>query len=161
MVVAFISDRLRHRFAFILVTCCIAIAGFATLLSTAPNTAKYGALFLVTSGTYSALPLIVCWFNMNLGGHHRRAVGSAFQIGFGNSGGIISTYAFLMRDAPAYVPGYAICIGFIGLSAVATVVYFVGVLTANRQRRSIRNVGLTEFEATELGDMSPKYKYMY
>lgn len=28
---------------------------------------------------------------MNLGGHHRRAVGTAWQIGFGNIGGIIAT----------------------------------------------------------------------
>ena len=161
MVVAFISDRARHRFLFIVLTCCVAIAGFAMLLSGLPNTAKYGALFLVTSGTYTALPLIVCLFNMNLGGHHRRAVGSAWQIGFGNSAGIISTYAFLPKDQPAYVPGYSICIAFICLSLLASVVYFVAVVVANRRRRSITNVGLTEYESTEMGDLSPRYRYMY
>lgn len=46
---------------------------------------QYGALFLVTSGCYSAMPVLVCWYTMNLGGHRRRSVGSAWQIGFGNS----------------------------------------------------------------------------
>ncbi len=51
------------------------------LLSIHTNTAaEYGALFLVVTGTYSAMPVIVCWFTMNLGGHHRRAVGTAWQI---------------------------------------------------------------------------------
>ena len=31
-------------------------------------------------GTYTAMPIVVCWFNMNLGGHHRRSVGSAWQV---------------------------------------------------------------------------------
>lgn len=63
------------------------------------------ALFLVTMGTYGAMPIIVCWFNMNLGGHHRRSVGSAWQVSFGNIGGIIAVFAFLPEDAPKYVTG--------------------------------------------------------
>ena len=161
MLIAFISDRVRHRYLFALLCCGIAIAGFAILLSPVANTTKYGALFLVTSGTYTALPLLVCWFNMNLGGHHRRAVGSAWQIGFGNTGGIISTYAFLSKDMPLYVPGYSICIAFVGLSMISATIYFVGVLTANRQRRSLNHSGLTDYENTEKGDLSPKYRYMY
>ena len=91
MLVATFSDYFRHRFLFALVPIAIAIAGFAILITTHHNThLEYGALFMVTCGTYSAMPIIVCWFQMNLGGHHRRAVGSAWQIGFGNIGGIIA-----------------------------------------------------------------------
>ena len=54
-------------------------------------------------------PIVVCWFNMNLGGHHRRSVGSAWQVGFGNIGGIIAVFAFVAADAPLYVKGYSIC----------------------------------------------------
>ena len=162
MIVAFISDRVRHRYLFAVLCSGIAIAGFAMMLSPLPSYVKYGALFLITCGTYTALPLVVCWFNMNLGGHHRRAVGSAWQIGFGNCGGIISTYAFLPKDLPGgYVPGHSICIGFIGLSIVASTVYFAGVMMENKQRRSLNPVGLTDYEATEKGDLSPRYRYMY
>ena len=75
-----------------------------TIHGKAHRSAEYGALFLVTSGAYSAMPVIVCWFAMNLGGHHRRSVGSAWQIGFGNIGGIIATYSFLAKDAPFLEP---------------------------------------------------------
>jgi quinol-cytochrome oxidoreductase complex cytochrome b subunit len=88
MLVATCSDALRHRFAFTVFPICIAITGFAVLLNVHHNTSvMYGMLFLATSGTYSAMPIIVCWFTMNLGGHHRRAVGSGWIIGFGNIGG--------------------------------------------------------------------------
>jgi hypothetical protein len=88
MLVAALSDWSRHRFLFTIVPICISITGFAMLMVIHHHkAAQYAALFLITSGTYSAMPIIVCWFTMNLGGHHRRAVGSGWMIGFGNIGG--------------------------------------------------------------------------
>jgi len=140
----------------------MAIAGFAILLTTHTNPhLEYAALFLVTMGTYSALPVTVCWFNLNLGGHHRRAVGTAWQIGFGNIGGIIATYAFLAKDAPQYRPGYGICIGFACLSGLACCLYAVAVTGQNRQReRAGWDLGVTEYEKMEMGDRSPEYRYL-
>ena len=90
---------------------------------------------------------------MNLGGHHRRAVGSAWQVGFGNIGGIIATYAFLSKDAVNYYKtGYSICLAFLCLSAASCCVYAVAVASQNRQRdKRPRDLGLTEWEKTELG----------
>ncbi|KAI9880282.1 MAG: hypothetical protein M1830_004401 [Pleopsidium flavum] len=135
MLIAYLSDKTRHRFLFTLIPISVAIAGFAILLTVhhRPNL-QYAALFLVAMGCYSAMPVIVCWFNLNLGGHHRRAVGTAWQVGFGNIGGIIATYAFQAKDAPQYKRG-------------------------NRDR-SPRDLSLTEFEKTEKGDMSPDYRYL-
>ena len=112
-------------------------------------------------GTYSALPVIVCWFNMNLGGHHRRAVGTAWQIGFGNIGGIIATYAFQMKDAPLYKPGYSICIAFACLSALSSVTYAVSLLWQNRSRdKALTDLGQTDYDRTEKGDLSQDYRYL-
>lgn len=85
MIIAFLSDKFKHRFLFAIIPICVSIAGFAILTVVHHNQKlEYAALFLVTMGTYSAMPVIVCWFQMNLGGHHRRAVGTAWQVGFGN-----------------------------------------------------------------------------
>lgn len=110
MIIAYLSDKTRHRFAFTILPMCVAIAGFAILITNHTNNhLRYAALFLVTMGTYSAMPVVVCWFNMNLGGHHRRAVGTAWQVGFGNIGGIIATYSFLNSDkVHFYKTGYSI-----------------------------------------------------
>jgi hypothetical protein len=82
MILATLSDAAKHRFGFAVFSICVGIAGFAILISVHDNTdLQYGALFLVTCGVYAAMPIIVCWFNMNLGGHHRRSVGSAWQVG--------------------------------------------------------------------------------
>jgi len=162
MLVAIFSDFFRHRFLFTLIPIAVAIAGFAILITTHYNHhLEYGALFLITSGTYAAMPIIVCWFTMNLGGHHRRSVGSAWQIAFGNIGGIIATYSFLSKDAKSfYHRGYSICLGFICLSAFSCVLYLIACVWQNRNKEKTHDVGLTEYEKTEMGDLSPDYKYM-
>ncbi|KAF2461689.1 major facilitator superfamily domain-containing protein [Lineolata rhizophorae] len=162
MLIAYVSDKTRHRFAFTTLPICVGLAGFAVLLAVHDDTAvQYGALFLVAMGCYSAMPVIVCWFNMNLGGHHRRSVGSAWQIGFGNIGGIIAVFAFLADDAPAYVPGYSICIAFIGLSLLACCLYLAMCWAANRTRDSVGpDLALSEHEKSEMGDLSPDYRYL-
>ena len=92
MVAAYISDKLRHRFLVAVFLILISIAGFGILITVHNNThIQYAGLFLVAAGTYSALPITVAWFNMNLGGHHRRSVGTAWQIGFGNIGGELTS----------------------------------------------------------------------
>ncbi|KAK3989518.1 major facilitator superfamily domain-containing protein [Cladorrhinum sp. PSN332] len=162
MVVATVSDWTKHRFLFTIGPICISIAGFAVLLNVHDNlSVQYFALFLICMGTYSAMPIIVCWFNMNLGGHHRRAIGSAWQIGFGNIGGIISTYSFVQSDAPLYKRGYSICVSFICLSAVSCILYAIAVTRENKKRsRQPIDVGMAESEKAELGDLNPEFRYM-
>lgn len=163
MLIAYLSDKFQHRFLFALIPICVSISGFAILMNVHHNThVEYAALFLIAMGTYAAMPVIVCWFNMNLGGHHRRAVGTAWQVGFGNIGGIIATYAFIDSDkVHFYHMGYSICIGFICLSALSCCAYAAAVVSANRTRDKMAvDVGLTEYEKMELGDMSPDYRYL-
>ncbi|KAI9742268.1 MAG: hypothetical protein M1818_004168 [Claussenomyces sp. TS43310] len=162
MIIAFLSDKFQHRFLFVLIPECVAIAGFAILMRVHDNNhVEYAALFLVTMGTYAAMPVTVCWFNMNLGGHHRRAVGTAWQVGFGNIGGIIATYAFLSTDAKKYYhTGYSISISFVCLSALTSCIYALAITRENRKRDgAVVDVGLSEYEKTELGDLSPDYRY--
>lgn len=55
MVIAYLSDRTRHRFIFALFPILVAIAGFAILMNVhgkEHRSVEYGALFLVTSGSY-------------------------------------------------------------------------------------------------------------
>lgn len=85
LLVAAVSDWTRHRAFFALAPLAVTIAATAVLLSVHTNTTvEYAVLHLFTIGTYGVLPIVVCWFQMNLGGHHRRAIGTAWQIGFGN-----------------------------------------------------------------------------
>ena len=112
----------------------------------------------------------------------RRSVGTAWQIGFGNSvlnsisvftsyahsnffcivGGIIAPFVFLAKDAPEYHPGYSVCLSFLCMSALASTVYFIVCIMENRQRvkGSSDHDGKTADEKALLGDLHPDYQYM-
>ncbi|KAG5929214.1 hypothetical protein E4U53_002505, partial [Claviceps sorghi] len=166
MLVAFASDRLRHRALFAVLAVAVALAGFAVLRAVHHDTdAQYAALFLAATGTYTAMPIVVCWFNMNLGGHRRRAVGSAWQVCFGNLGGIIAAYVFEQdKGGPAaaaaadYALGYDACLGFCCVSAGACALYALSCWRANRNRD--RAVGDASLSEEELGDLHPGYRYL-
>ena len=163
MTVAIFSDYLAHRFIFALTCILIAMTGFIVLLVPILHTSVYYcSLFLAVTGAYTAMPIIVCWYNTNLGGHLKRSVGSAWQVGFGNIGGIIATYVFLPDKAMRFVLGKSVCIGFLGLAVVSTVTYFVGCAWENKRRDN--RVGghslLTEEEMSRLGDAHPDFRYI-
>lgn len=162
MTIASASDFIKHRLFFVIFSIILAISGFVVLLSIHNNTSiQFGGLFLITSGVYSAMPLIICWFNMNLGGHLRRAVGSAWQIGFGNIGGIVATYAFLPKDAPSYTPGYAICLGFLVLGIFSCCVYALIIHLENERRnRALLAPISTGVRENDIGDKSLEYRYL-
>ncbi|KIP10635.1 hypothetical protein PHLGIDRAFT_84571 [Phlebiopsis gigantea 11061_1 CR5-6] len=163
MILAVLSDRIGHRFIFTLIPQAVALAGFAILFNVhhTPHL-QYAGLFLAASGTYASMPVTVCWFATNLGGHQRRAVGTGWQVGFGNIGGIIAAYSFTTKDAPTYKTGYSICLSFLCLSAVSCAAYFLHVLWENRRRDRAgdQSEHLTVEEKQELGDLNPDYRYL-
>ena len=66
MTIAIVSDHAKHRFAFTLIPQAIALTGFGILFNVHHNpNLQYAALFLAAAGTYSSMPVIVCWFATN------------------------------------------------------------------------------------------------
>ncbi|KAK7205258.1 MFS general substrate transporter [Myxozyma melibiosi] len=166
MISAVMSDYLKHRYLFTVGLTLIAIVGFSMLLGVQDNVhAKYAALFLCASGLYSAMPIVVCWCTTNFAGHVRRGVGAGFQVGFGNIGGIIATFSFLAADAPKYVKGYSIGIGFAGLSIISCTLYYLAIRRENSRRD--RGLDYDDFEKLGrdakilAGDNSPDFRYAY
>ncbi|KAF8446897.1 putative MFS transporter [Terfezia claveryi] len=172
MLIATFSDRIRHRFAFILGSLAVAITGVIVLLTVYDKERihiQYIALFLVISGAYGAGPIIISWFTNNLGGHHRRSIGSAYQIGIGNVAGIISSFTFVAADEPRYTRGYSILLAFIVFTGIMTTCYFL-VLTRDNRRKdtgTYKYVGepekweaLSEGEKAKMGDLAPNYRYL-
>ena len=106
---------------------------------------------------------VICWFTMNLAGHHRRAVGTAFLIGLGNIAGIPAPFLFVTTDAPYYTVGLSVGIAMLILAELCCTAYLFGCIDLNRRRQ--RNiVGETsDDENDELakGDLISKYRYVY
>ena len=92
----------------------------------------------------------------------RRSVGTAFQIGFGNCGGPIATFSFLASDAPNYVKGYTLSLGFMCFTAICCTLYLFALVSENQKRAKglSEHSGKSEGEKARLGDLNPDYRYM-
>ncbi|ESZ94476.1 putative allantoate permease [Sclerotinia borealis F-4128] len=137
LVTAYASDRLKFRWPFVAFGLSLAVTGLAILMTVHHSfSAEYAGICLVAMGVFTAGIAVVCWYVMNLQGHVERAIGTAWMIGFGNSGGIVATFAFLATDAPFYHTGYSICIGAMCLCTGSCMLYGLLCVYHNRNLRA-------------------------
>lgn len=164
-IVAFLSDRTRWRYPFFLATGCIAIAGLGMVLGLTDANVRYAGTFLTCMGLYTAMPTLICWQTLSFGSHIRKSVGLACIIGFGNIGGIISTFLFLQKDAPQFTTGLAVCIAMMALSLIVGTAILISFWWQNKRKQTpeYQNYfySLPEREQKMLGDRAPTFKYMY
>lgn len=163
-----LSDRFYKRMPFIVIPWTIFIIGYAVIMSFGAHTDQhvgpaYFAVFLVCIGLFPVNPAITSWTANNITPASKRAVGLAFYSGFGNIGGILGSFMFLTKEAPAYPTGYGTSIGVLG----AGILIALGLETAywylNKQKSMVPEEDVraryTEQELSDLGDRSPLYKY--
>ncbi|KAI0515168.1 major facilitator superfamily domain-containing protein [Xylaria bambusicola] len=162
LVVAYATDRLKHRYTFVMGGLAVAAVGYGLLLGQEGLSVgvKYFALFLIVGGGYAVQPIVIAWLANNVSGHYKRSVSSALQIGFGNVGGIVASNIFLQSEAPRYTTGYGVSLSFLGLCALACTVLFFGIKRENKKRdRGERDYRLEKDDAHNLGDDHPSWRF--
>ncbi|KAL1962838.1 hypothetical protein VTN77DRAFT_9113 [Rasamsonia byssochlamydoides] len=163
---AVLTDRLRHRFAFTICGCVIATVGYVVLLCqrSVPVGARYFAVYAVISGGYMTQPVLMGWLNNNMGGHYKRSIASAMQIGIGNCGGLVASNIFLSSQAPTYPVGYGVSLGLVWLCGISCVVFFFYLVRENRLRDQGNRDYLYQLpreELENLGDDHPDFRFTY
>ncbi|KFY40781.1 hypothetical protein V495_05278 [Pseudogymnoascus sp. VKM F-4514 (FW-929)] len=136
LMVAVATDRLKHRYSFIVGGCLIGIIGYAILLNLDDVSigTRYMAAFFITTGGFMAQPVTLAWLANQMGGHYKRSIGSAVQIGFGNLGGIVASNIFLKKEEPHYPVGFGTALGFLGLTILTSTIFYVGLHLENKKR---------------------------
>jgi predicted MFS family arabinose efflux permease len=100
MTIGYVADKKRTRGPFMLVFCIVAASGWIMLISSGKFAIQYTGVFLATGGIFPLVPLGVAWNSNNIGGSLKRGVGIAMHVGFGNLGGVISSFIYLPKDSP-------------------------------------------------------------
>ena len=159
-----LSDRLRHRYGFVMSGIVLGTIGYAILLSQEYVTigVRYMAIFFVASAGYIVQPLAVSWLANNSGGHYKRSVASAFQIGFGNLGGIVGSNVFITKEAPRYRTGYRVGLSLLLFSGLMASIFFAGLVWENRRRAEgalDHLLHLPEEELDNMGDDHPRFRF--
>ncbi|KAI9677045.1 MAG: hypothetical protein M1817_006884 [Caeruleum heppii] len=166
VITAWVSDHLQQRYIFCLIGPAVGTVGYVLLLAQgglSPGV-KYFATFLITSGAYITQPVTLAWLNNNMGGHYKRSVAAAIQLGFGNIGGIIASNVFYPSQRPRYPIGYGVCFALLLTCAVMSTVLFLGLRAENRKReRGERDDRLREpkEELENMGDDHPAFRFVY
>ena len=111
-----------------------------------------------------AQPVVLVWLNNNMGGHIKRGVSSALQIGLGNCGGIVASNIFIPKQKPHYPLGYGLGLALIWLCAFSAIAFFVFLCVENRKRdqnRRDHRFNLSPEELNNLGDDHPSFRFTY
>lgn len=167
VLVAVGTDKLKHRYGFVILGASVSIIGYAVLL--APSTAvsshvRYMAVFFVAAGAHSTHPITLGWLANNVSGHYKRAVSTAIQISLGNCAGFIGSNIFVNAAAPAYTLGYAISLGLMCMTIATATAFVLGLRAENRKRdRGERDerLALPKEEVANLGDDHPSFRFTY
>ncbi|KAI4161153.1 MAG: hypothetical protein L6R39_000113 [Caloplaca ligustica] len=163
---AFLSDRFRHRYAFCMLGVVVNSAGYAILLvqKHVPVNVRYVALYFTTVGGYITQPLALVWMNNNLGGHYKRGIGAAMQIGLGNLGGIVASNIYITSQAPTFPVGFGTTLALSWLTALGCTAFVLGLRWENKRReRGGRDYryNLPKAEQDNLGDDHPSFRFVY
>jgi hypothetical protein len=78
------SDRTRQRGVFVIVSMLLSAVGFAILLGvTQDNAVRYFATFLIVTGAFSCIPLMLSWAGNTAGSHTAAAIRLGVMNGMG------------------------------------------------------------------------------
>ena len=166
LITALLTDHFRHRYTFAMIGVVVSSIGYIVLLAQESVSvgARYFAIYLIMAGGYITQPVTLVWLSNNMGGHYKRSINAAMQVGFGNTGGIIASNIFITNQKPRYPVGYGVSLGLQWMCGIACTVLFVGLRMENKKRdRGERDdrLSLPKEEVENLGDDHPKFRFTY
>jgi len=163
LALSWVSDRTRHRYAFIVGPALLSTAGYVMLLcqDRLGKRAKYAAMFIVELGAIVP-PLCMTWLLNNVSGHWKRAAASALSNTVGNLGGLVASNIFLAREQPRYPTGYGVALASIWITILSATIMVLGLHRENKMRdrgSRDRRHSLPPERLRNMGDAHPEFRF--
>ncbi|KAF9507166.1 hypothetical protein BS47DRAFT_1304370 [Hydnum rufescens UP504] len=162
LTVAYLADRTQRRGPFCVVFGCIAIIGYIILLSSHAAGVQYFGCFVVAFGLYIVAGLPLSWLPVNTPRYGKRAAGSGLQLTVGNSSGVM--VPFLYTKAPRFIKGHAVSLAMVAAGTTIYGILWYSYMQVNKARargdEEKKIVGMTGEEIDEMGDESPRFRYI-
>lgn len=163
-----LADRLTWRMPIIVSAQCLLVIAFSILFSKAENIADnvplcYFAVFVACTGIYPILPGCNAWTINNLAGPAKRAIGIAFMICVGNTGGIVGSFIYLQRESPKYPTGFGTSFAFASAGIVSALILETAFWRINKRNEKFTEEEIrrkyTKAQLEKMGDRSPLFRY--
>uniref|UniRef100_A0A093XSM8 Putative transporter C11D3.18C n=1 Tax=Talaromyces marneffei PM1 TaxID=1077442 RepID=A0A093XSM8_TALMA len=158
---AWLSDRRKQRSPFLLFFMSLIAIGFIVVIASSGRGAPgvvYLGVFIAVVGIYPAFPGNVTWIAVNLAGDYKRAAGMALHIGLGNMAGAMASNFYRSQDAPKYILGHALELGFCVAGIIAVLILRRSYETINRRRDQIDVSQYDANQIAQMGDRSPMFR---
>ena len=161
LIVAILSERLKLRALFIMLSSGLAIIGYIVLLTQTKPGAAYVGTILAAGGIYPAVAIVVSWPANNVSGQTKRATANAMQISIGILGAVLGTQLYRSTDGPRYFLGHGFALGYLCANILIVATQWAILRAENRRRdngeRDARLVGIGDDEW--LGDDDPRWRF--
>ncbi|EJU04672.1 MFS transporter [Dacryopinax primogenitus] len=166
IVLAYISDYTRLRFAYLALALVFPFVGFilyATLDLNNQLNIAYFATFLMCMGSSAPSVLLATWYNNNTPGEGRCSALTAVGIPLGNLMGVVTSNIFLPKDAPTYMPALVTSAVSSGLGVLTALLLGVWMHWDNWQRNicsgEVLRVEDVSTEALHEGPDNPSFRW--
>jgi hypothetical protein len=91
ILISIISDNLKLRGPFVILSASVAIAGYSILYAAPANKPglSYAGTFVAAIGVFPSIPVLLSWGGGNVGGDIKRGVAIALSVGISTLGGLV------------------------------------------------------------------------
>lgn len=144
VIVAILADRLKWRGPFILIFLPLAIIGYIIVIAAKANSTRYIAVFFMAVGVYPTVPCVLSILPNNTSGHYKKATTTALQLAIANASGFVATFVYTPNQAPKYIRGHSIVLGFQCLAWILIVANVCYCKWENKARSEGRRQGNIE-----------------
>ncbi|RDW59959.1 hypothetical protein BP6252_13046 [Coleophoma cylindrospora] len=161
---AYLSDRLRLRYVFLVFGAAIGIVGWSIELAQVKAvSARYFGMFAITISAYVQMPILVVWLSNNMGGNAKATFAIGFMVGLGNCGNLVASNVFINTQSPRFETGFisGLALNIVGIAASSALELYCWV--ENRRRDAGKENSRLEnsFEVLrDLGDDHTHFRYI-
>ncbi|KAJ8081894.1 hypothetical protein PM082_007740 [Marasmius tenuissimus] len=158
-----LSDRLQSRGIIMMFATALGGIGYLILLVVPTNLhARYFATFCITSGTYTAIGIIIAWYAHNLGSETKKATGVPMFMAIGQCGSVLGSHLLPKTEEPRYIKGFAVCCALEFLATLCALILTISYRMDNARRDKKYGVPDPDekVDVSELADKAPAFRYV-
>ena len=139
------------------------MVGFAMFLGTSVARVRYAATFLIAIGAFSFGALCNAWAAANTSSDTAKAAALGTVVFMGNCGGLVSTWSYQAKYAPAQTPGNSLNVATSSLILLLTISLWLWQIKENKAKEAGRDdhflEGKTPEEIALLEQDHPGFRY--
>ncbi|KAI9276951.1 major facilitator superfamily domain-containing protein [Phascolomyces articulosus] len=131
------SDRFQERTFHAIAGASICIVGYALQLILTDKKSLYASVFIAVTGIFVINPIVNAWLTSNIAPEMKRSVAAAMAVSANNSAGLLGANIYRRSDAPRYIRGHSISLGFLCVFIIMALIQRTLLLRENCIREKI------------------------